>query len=104
MIPISEGSNTEGYCSGSDWDSDSTWPSYDSMRDFPTFSTPHSGKFPNFFPLRKLGKEAGDCHSPRCAVSIAAIKTQSMDNKMGNRTKETTEETIKETTLKTTDI
>ena len=30
---ISSYSSSEGYCSGSDWDTDSTWRSYESMRD-----------------------------------------------------------------------
>ena len=42
LSPISSYSSSEGYCSGSDWDTDSTWRSYDSMRDnLPTlFETP----------------------------------------------------------------
>ena len=31
--PINFYSSSEGYCSGSDWDTDSSWWSYDSMRD-----------------------------------------------------------------------
>ena len=31
--PISSYSSSEGYCSGSDWDTDSSWRSNDSMRD-----------------------------------------------------------------------
>ena len=52
MSPISSNSSSIGYFSGSDWTTDSSWMSYDSMIHsiFQPPSLPHSGQFHHFFP------------------------------------------------------
>ena len=59
--PIRYYSSSEGYFSGNGWDTDSTWRSYDAMRDdLPTlFDTPIRSISPT-----RLSMEADDCHSP----------------------------------------
>ena len=63
--PISFYSSSEGYYSGSDWETDSSWRSYNSLTDdLPTLFETRFDQFPNFSFLRELGTEAEDCHSP----------------------------------------
>ena len=64
--PISSFNSSEGYCSGSDWNTDSSWRSYDSVRDdLPTLFETSIRSISQFilpYQMRQRN-EAEDCHS-----------------------------------------
>ena len=63
--PMSPCSSSEGYWSGSDWDSNSSWRSYDSSAMiYPNCLTLQSGRYPNSSFQMRQHIEAEDCHSP----------------------------------------
>ena len=70
ISPISSNSSSIGYFSGSDWSTDSSWMSYDSMIQSifqPPISSPFRSTSP-LLPLLTLLIKAGDCHSRHRAV------------------------------------
>ena len=83
--PISSYSSSEGYWSGSDWDTDSSWRSYDSMRDdLPTlFDTPTRSIFQFLLPdmtahrSRGLSQPQLSCES--CHVVSAVYEEGNWD-------------------------